>query len=116
MATTEQIRSVCEQYIASVAEGDFATIAGLYAEDADVEDPIGSDAHVGRAAIRAFYESVSAPGMAAEMIGTVNVVGNVAAFHFRISADGNTIVEPIDTMTFDDDGKITSMRAYWSFD
>jgi len=30
--------------------------------------------------------------------------------------DGNSIVEPIDVMTFDDDGKITSMKAYWSFD
>ena len=27
-----------------------------------------------------------------------------------------TIVEPIDVMTFDDDAKITSMKAYWSFD
>ena len=24
--------------------------------------------------------------------------------------------EPIDVMTFDDGGKITSMKAYWSFD
>jgi steroid delta-isomerase len=116
MATIEQIRAVCEQYIAAVADGDFATVAGLYADDANVEDPIGSDAHVGRAAIQAFYESVATPGLTAEMIGGVNVVGDVAAFHFRIIADGTTLVEPIDVMTFDAGGKITSMRAYWSFD
>ena len=116
MATTEEIRSSCTQYIAAVAAGDFETVASLYAKDANVEDPIGSDAHVGRDAIRAFYESVAGDGMTAEMIGKVQVVGDTASFHFKIIVDGNSIVEPLDVMTFDDEGKITSMRAYWSFD
>ena len=116
MATTEDIRNACAQYIAAVAAGDFDTTASLYAEDATVEDPVGSDPHVGRDAIHAFYKSVAGDGMTAEMIGKVQVVGATASFHFKIIVDGNSIVEPIDVMTFDDAGKITSMKAYWSFD
>ena len=116
MASTEEIRTVCTQYIAAVAAGDFDATAALYAESATVEDPVGSDAHVGRDAIRAFYKSVAGDGMEAEMIGKVQVVGDTASFHFKVLIDGNSVVEPIDVMTFDDAGKITSMKAYWSFD
>ena len=77
---------------------------------------MGTDPHVGIDAIHAFYKSVAGEGMTAEMIGKVQVVGATAAFHFKIVVDGASIVEPIDVMTFDDDGKITSMKAYWSFD
>ena len=107
---------MCNRYIAAVAAGDYDTTASLDADDATVEDPVGSDAHVGRDAIHAFYKSVAGEGMTAEMTGKVQVVGNTAAFHFSIIVDGNSIVEPIDVMTFDDDAKITSMKAYWSFD
>jgi steroid delta-isomerase len=116
MATTEEIRNACETYIAAVAAGDYETVASLYADDATVEDPVGSDPHVGIDAIHAFYKSVAGEGMTSEMIGKVQVVGSTAAFHFEIGPDGNPLVEPIDVMTFDDAGKITSMKAYWSFD
>ena len=116
MATTEEIRNACATYIAAVAAGDYEMTASLYADDATVEDPVGSDPLVGIDAIHAFYKSVAGEGMTAEMIGKVQVVGNTASFHFQIIVDGNSIVEPIDVMTFDDDGKITSMKAYWSFD
>ena len=116
MATTEEIRNACATYIAAVAAGDYEMTASLYADDATVEDPVGTDPHVGIDAIHAFYKSVAGEGMTAEMIGKVQVVGNIASFHFKIIVDGNSIVEPIDVMTFDDGGKITSMKAYWSFD
>ena len=116
MATTDEIRNACATYIAAVAAGDYEMTASLYADNATVEDPVGTDPHVGIDAIHAFYKSVAGDGMAAEMIGKVQVVGSTAAFHFKIVVDGNSIVEPIDVMTFDDDGKITSMKAYWSFD
>ncbi len=48
---------------------------------------------------------------------TIRVAGNSAAFHFRTvsKVGGQTyVMEPIDVMTFDDDAKITSTRAYWA--
>ena len=116
MATADDIRTTIARYVAAVGAADADAIVDLYADDATVEDPVGTDAHVGRDAIHAFYKSVAVEGMNTEIVGKVNVIGLVAAFRFNVVVDGNTVVEPIDIMTFDDDAKITSMKAYWSFD
>ncbi|WP_068268831.1 nuclear transport factor 2 family protein, partial [Aldersonia kunmingensis] len=96
--------------------GTSADIAALYAEDATLEDPVGSEPVVGREAIEKFYSQLDAVQNQTELL-TVRVAGNSAAFHFRVSTDtgDQTItIEPIDVMTFDDQARITSMRAYWS--
>ncbi|GAB2651568.1 nuclear transport factor 2 family protein [Prescottella soli] len=114
--TQDDIARTINRYLelASVAEG--ADIAVLYADNATVEDPVGSTPHVGTAAIAAFYDSVRSPNRTIDLI-TLRVSGETAAFHFRVVTvvDGRTItVEPIDVMTFDDRGRITSMRAIWT--
>jgi len=43
---------------------------------------------------------------------SLNVAGAEAAFHFRVTTGGRRM-DVIDVMAFDDDAKITSMRAYW---
>ena len=48
---------------------------------------------------------------------TLRVAGNEAAFQFRLTVtagEHRMVIEPIDVMVFDDRGKITAMRAYWS--
>jgi steroid delta-isomerase len=48
---------------------------------------------------------------------SLRVAGNEAAFQFRltVAAGGHRmVIEPIDVMVFDDRGKITAMKAYWS--
>jgi steroid Delta-isomerase len=45
------------------------------------------------------------------------VAGNEAAFQFRMTVtagDSRMVIEPIDVMVFDDDGKVAAMKAYWS--
>jgi steroid delta-isomerase len=32
------------------------------------------------------------------------------------AGNGGMLIEPIDVMVFDDDGKVTGMKAYWSAD
>ena len=39
--------------------------------------------------------------------------GCEAAFVFAITVGGAMRIEPIEVMTFDGDGMITSMKAYW---
>jgi steroid delta-isomerase len=115
--TAERIRSVFQRYVELVTAGDFEAVAALYAEHATVEDPIGTPIHRGRDAIRAFYEA-SAGSVSVELEGAVRVVGREAACAMVArpkNADGVRI-ETLDTMTFDDAGQITSMRAYWSPD
>ncbi|WP_368655912.1 hypothetical protein [Rhodococcus sp. 1168] len=50
---------------------------------------------------------------------TVRVAGHCAAFHFRVvteTGDQTITIEPIYIMTFDDQARITSIRAFWSED
>lgn len=116
--TQEDIGRAVARYLEQAATASGSDIAALYCDDATVEDPVGSPAHVGRAAIAAFYDSVRSPNRTIELI-TLRASGNTAAFHFRVTTvleDQTITVEPIDVMTFNDDGQITSMRAIWSPD
>jgi steroid delta-isomerase len=117
MMTAEHIRAVFARYCELVSRGDADAIAELYAPDATVEDPVGSEPHRGRAAIRAFYRA-SAGAVHLELEGRVRVAGNAgaAAMIARPTADPALRVETVDVMTFDDAGLIVSMRAYWSAD
>jgi steroid delta-isomerase len=114
-ASTERIREVVEQYVALVGSGTADEIVALYADGATVEDPVGSDVLTGAEAIRGFYAGLEGLDKKTRL-NTLRVAGGEAVFHFEIAttADGVTYtVAPIDAMTFDDDGKVTSMRAYW---
>ena len=115
--TAEHVRSVFQRYCDLVTAGDFDAIANLYAEDATVEDPVGSAPHRGRDAIREFYRA-SAGAVRLELEGRVRSAGNegAAAMIARPSADPTLRVETLDVMVFRDDGLIVSMRAYWSAD
>ncbi|SLI41289.1 Steroid Delta-isomerase [Mycobacteroides abscessus subsp. abscessus] len=49
----------------------------------------------------------------------MRVAGDSAAFAFRVvteTGDQRITIDPIDVMTFDEQARITSMRAYWSPD
>ena len=111
---TEAITKAVNRYLETVSQGRPDDIAALYAEDATVEDPVGSEVHIGRQAIRGFYTSVENVKSKTEVV-TLRALGNEAAFFWRLIIGGMTI-EIISVMTFDQDGKIASMKAYWGPD
>jgi steroid Delta-isomerase len=118
MPSPEQIADTVNRYISLVAKGTADDIAELYADDATVEDPVGGEVHIGRQAIRGFYSATDGLERECELV-TLRVAGNEAAFQFRLTikaGDGGMLIEPIDVMVFDDDGKVTAMKAYWSAD
>lgn len=116
MATSEQIRAAVQRYIETVGSGTSVEIAALFSEHATLEDPVGSEPLTGRPAIEKFYAALDSVQTSTELY-TVRVAGNSAAFAFRVVTEtGEKVitVEPIDVMTFDEDARITSMRAFWS--
>lgn len=118
MASADDIRSTVSKYLDAVGSGTSADVAALYADDATLEDPVGTEPLVGREAIEKFYSALDAVQNKTELL-SVRVAGNSAAFAFRVVTDTGeqTItIEPIDVMTFDDQARITSMRAFWSQD
>jgi steroid delta-isomerase len=118
MTDVDRIRSVIEQYPKLLTSGDYEAIVALYHEDATIEDPVGSTPLVGREAIRGFYKS-SAGQVTMKLTGPVRVAGGEGAAPLRVllGPEGQRqALDIIDTMTFDEDGLITSMRAFWSAD
>jgi steroid delta-isomerase len=120
MPSADRIRAVAERYAAFVTAHDAAGVAGLYADDAMVEDPAGSAPLVGRAEILAFYQAAIARARPERVVvtGPVRVLadGSTAAvpLQSRSTRDGRAVgVDIIDIFTFDDEGRISSMRAYW---
>ncbi|MDI6911035.1 nuclear transport factor 2 family protein [Nocardioides sp.] len=117
-ASRERVREVVDRYVELVATGPSEDIVALYAEDAVVEDPVGSEPRVGHAAIREFYSTLDGLDQRTRLLA-VRIAGGEAAFHFEVvtRADGATYtLAPVDVMAFDDGGRITSMRAYWGED
>ena len=117
MASVEVITNAVNRYLELVATGTADEIAGLYAEDATVEDPVGGgEVHIGRQAIHGFYKNIENIPRATEL-RSLRVCGHEAAFMFTITVgadDGKMRIEPIDVMAFNAEGKITTMKAYWS--
>lgn len=116
MPSQEAITETVNRYLALVATGTAEDILTLYAADATIEDPIGSDLRRGHDAIRVFYAGFQDAKKETEL-AELRVAGDQAAFlwHLTLDAgDSRTRISPISTMAFDEDAKITSMRAFWS--
>lgn len=116
MPSAEHITDTVNRYIELVAKGSADDLVELYADDATVEDPVGGEVHIGRQAIHGFYAAVNELQRECELL-TLRVAGNEAAFQFRLTVtagEHRLVIEPIDVMVFDGQGKIASMKAYWS--
>jgi len=112
----QAITDTVNRYIALLAGGDVDDLVSLYADDATVEDPVGGEVHIGSQAIKGFYSAIAGLQREAELV-SLRVAGNEAAFHFRLTVtagDNKMRIEPIDVMVFDDRGKVSAMKAYWS--
>ena len=114
METKDKIAAV-DLYIKAFEDADMAIIKDIYADDAIVEDPVGTDRHVGIDAVCEFYEGALASGAKLIATGTPRCAGNAVAFPFQVTMPGMTI-DVIDVFEFNDSGKVVSMKAYWGPD
>ncbi|MEH6590144.1 MAG: nuclear transport factor 2 family protein [Halioglobus sp.] len=103
------------KYVEAFEKSDMDLIRDIYAEDAVVEDPVGTDKHIGKAAVCAFYETALSSGAKLALTGNPRCAGNSVAFPFQVQMPGLAI-EIIDVFEFDDAGKVNSMKAYWGPD
>lgn len=114
--TVAERREIVEEYLRRVATGTAAEILELYAANPTLEDPVGSEARVGREAIEEFYRSIESLDSTTELREFRASGDHAAAFAFDVctkTGDMTVEVSVIEVMEFDDDGRITHMRAYW---
>ena len=118
MPSAEDITKAVNRYLETLSQGRPDDIVALYADDATVEDPVGGELHIGRQAIRGFYGAIENVKAQTEVF-TLRALGNEAAFHWTLTLDfggSGMRIDIISTMTFDAEGKIASMKAYWGQD
>lgn len=116
MPTPEQMIAAVHGYVAAFDAGDAEAAVALFAEDATVEDPVGTPAKCGHDDIRAFYTASMQTGAKLHLQGPVRVGEDYAAFAFqvRLNWEGKTsTVDVIDIFRFNADGKVAKMEAYF---
>ena len=115
----DAMRACVQAYIRALNESDLDAIVALYAEGAEVEDPVGSEPKRGLAEIRAFYTGSLQLKLEVELEGSIRAVANEAAFAFSVAFEHEgqrTIIRPIDVFRFDEAGRIVQMRAFFGKD
>ncbi len=118
MPSKEDIISTVEAYAAAQTSGDVDAVVALFAPDAVVADPVHEPAHVGREAIHTFFSGTRdmVDSMVLEVTGPIRAVDRYAAVPLRAVSDiggSRVAVDIVDVFTFEDNGLIGDMKAYW---
>lgn len=117
MPCEEQMKSALHRYIDAYNRNDLESVIALYDEHATVEDPYGTPPHQGKSQITDFYRGAMASGATLQLVAPVRGShGDAAAMAFDAVVklpEGEARVCVIDIMTFNDEGLIVSMRAYF---
>ena len=112
-------KRVCETYTRSLEASDLETLLDLFADDASIEDPVGTPLREGKEALRAFYAEACQGVAKAELTGSPRLAGNEVAFPFTVTAgtpEQEITINIIDVFRFNDAGKVATMRAFWGPD
>ena len=114
MEPSDKIAMV-HKYVEAFDKQDMDLIREIYAADARVEDPVGTEVHNGIEAVCAFYEGALGSGAKLALSGEPRCSGNAVAFPFQVQMPGVTI-DIIDVFEFNHEGKVKDMKAYWGPD
>jgi len=110
------IEQLVRSYLDSLSKGDIEARLALFAPDASFEDPVGTPAMVGHAALRAFWTAGAGIEVRARL-EHLAIAGDEAAFLFTAeiaaASDDRVAIRVVETIEVDDKGLISRMRAYF---
>jgi steroid Delta-isomerase len=110
------MKAALQAYIDRMNAGDAAGLVGLFAPGAVIEDPVGSEPKTGDAIAAWFADSVAFGARIVPAAPIRGSHGNEAALAFDVEftppGSERLRIRSVDVCTFDDDGRITSLRAY----
>ncbi|MDH2445134.1 nuclear transport factor 2 family protein [Amnibacterium sp. CER49] len=119
MADAEASLRVLTAYFDALAALDARQIAAVFAEDGEIEDPVGTPVRRGREQIGEYFAQglcQAAASVRIEVLAALPAGGSVAA-HWRMVARGKSgheaTVEGIDVLQVDPDSLIARAEGYW---
>lgn len=109
-----------QAYVDRTNAGDADGVLALFAPDAFMEDPIGSPIK-SRDEMAAFFRDGANYGARITLDAAIRGShGNEAAMSFEVRFtlpdSPAMLIRSLDVCTFDEEGRITSLRAYWGPD
>ncbi len=116
MDLKDKIQNTVNGYFEAFDKGSADAVVALFADGATVEDPVGSKVRTGADGLLKFYSGAMSMQCKITPTGPARIVENEAAFPFHgvVQLPDKTMeFDCIDVMTFNDDGKILTMRAFW---
>jgi steroid delta-isomerase len=118
MTDRDSINKTIDAYLTAYSAADRDGWLDCFGEGAWIEDPVGTPRREGRVALAEFWDETHAIPDAIELrpLGIRTVIGDEAAFTMqaRPNLGGDTyVIDIIDHMTFDSDGRIASVRAFY---
>src|SRR5262245_34069296 len=116
-ARASVLRNVLDSYFKAIAARDPSRLALVFAEDGEIEDPVGTPVRKGRDTLAGLFAS----GMALASDVEINVLaafpsGNSIAAHWTttVRTQAGQKAEGIDVLEVNVQGLIVRMEGYWN--
>lgn len=119
MPTEADRKRVALAYLDNVTNGDVDAVVALFAEDAVVEDPLGSTPAKGLDQIREVYAGILTrsprvvPGEPRATFEDTSVAVPIVVVARNEEDTGWVRIRSVDVIEVDHEGKITRMRGFW---
>ena len=112
MNHAEKVKIV-ESYVSAYNSQDFEGVLSIYADDATMEDPVGTPPAKGEEAIRALYKMGFDMGITVELEGRIRTAAEFAVFPICATSESGKLYV-VDEFEWNAEGKVIHMRAFWS--
>ena len=121
MTSPDRVRDTVERYLDAHAGAQTSKVIGLFSPGATLEDPVGSEPHVGFDSVRVFFTRVHERNgtLHLEPVSPIIVAGAEATVHVRawgVDAEPATAVDVIYIFTVDPQQRISRLRAFFDLD
>ncbi len=114
------MRAGLEAYASRINDGDRGGVLALFAPDATIEDPVGTPIKRGEEIANWFSDTIAFQTRITPVAPIRGSHSNAAALIFDVSfqpPEGpRLLIRSLDICTFDAQGLITSLKAYWGPD
>jgi steroid delta-isomerase len=118
--TQDAMKRTLQAYVDLINAGDAAGVTALFAPGAVIEDPIGSEPRTGDAIAAWFADTVAFRTRITPVAPHRGSHGNEALLVFDVEftpPGGERLrIRSADACTFDAEGRITRLRAFWGPD
>lgn len=119
MTTMQHMKVAMQSYVDGLNRGDAEAVIALFAEDAVIEDPVGTTPKRGEEIRKWFHKAVA---MKAQLVLATPIRGshgNAAAMAFRVTTEWEglrTSIRSLDVCIFNEAGRIARLEGYWGPD